>query len=144
MTRSRQFAAPLLLAILSLTYACKQDESIPAADLITIRQGQLISLPAGSQLFSDTIVVTACPPSAYCIAPNLVSVSLRFVSGTQSRLIRLFAPSVNYKRLRGIDYDSTGLALGGTTYKIILREGRYATSSSTTKTDEAIIQVTRL
>ena len=101
-------------------------------------------MTGGTQLFSDKVTVTPCPPNADCIAPYSVSVHLRLARGTQSKSFRLSAPGSNCKRREGAAHDSARVVLGGVTYKVILRESRYRTGSAAARMDEAVVQVSRL
>ena len=133
-----------MLLSLWLACACKQNEAIPANELFLIRQGRDVNMPMGLTFRSDTITVTVCPPNAYCIAPNFVSVSLQVTRGTFNQQLRLFAPTNNYKRIANAIGDSSGLVIDGMSYKIILRDGYYETSSANIPSGAATIQVSRL
>lgn len=136
----------ILIAVSIVFYACRSSNISPELppDYIVLRPGILIPTSVGVTAIADSISVSICPADAYCFAPNNATISLRLSKGTQSHSMRLFAWIPNYSRrptyVSG-PTDSTTIELGGQRYKVILRDGRYATTTGSENRPEAVIQV---
>lgn len=136
----------LLIAGSIFFYACQSSNvsSEFPPDYIVLRSGILIPTSIGVTAIADSVWVSICPADANCFAPNNATISLRLSKGTQSHSIRLFAWIPNYSRrptyVSGLT-DSTSVELGGQRFKVILRDGRYATATGSENRPEAIVQV---
>ncbi|MEZ0539915.1 hypothetical protein [Fibrella arboris] len=135
----------LLLAIITVAYACKQDASVPPlpAGYVEIQTGKPVLTSSNLTVIADTIRVSICPKPAACFAPDNVSASLRLVRDRESQSVRLFAFFDSQGRRDVSSSDSTGVRLGGQLYKVIL-SGQYIGETEQSRLGRAILQLAPL
>ena len=136
----------LLIVGTVLFSACKSSNVPPElpSDYIVLQSGVLLPTSVGLTAIADSVWVSICPANASCFAPNSAGLVLRLSKGTQSQSVKLFAWIPNYTRRLASPSgftDSTSVELDGQRYKVILRNGRYATASGSENRPEAIVQV---
>lgn len=146
MSRYLNITLSYLLLAIGFLYACQPNPVVPElpADHVALRAGVLVPTQAGLAVIADSINVSLCPPNADCLVQDNASVFLRLTNGSESKSVRLFAFIPNYTRQNGAAADSSGVNIGGQTYKVILRDGQVIDKSSNTPIRQVIIQVSRL
>lgn len=136
-----------LLILLSLVYACKQQDVSGLPPLPTgyveVQTGKSILTPAGLTVTADTVYLSICPKTTDCFAPDNVFASLRVGRNQESQSVRLFAFFGIQSRRDGSLSDSASVRLGGQLYKVIL-QGQYIGETDQSRLGRAIIQVATL
>lgn len=138
------FSASLLIG-LTIFAACKSDETLPV-DRVQLATNQSGRLASGVTVRVDTIQDSRCPQGGdiVCIWEGNAVVSAVLSKDVDSKRVRLVLGDdfgdINNKRP-----DSTGVSVGGGTYKVILRDVTpFPTGNQPVGTKQALIQITQL
>lgn len=145
MNHSRNKIAALFMAALPLAYACKTAEVTPS-NRVTLRAYQSARLQNDVTVRVDSLNESRCPQGVACIWEGNAVVKATLSKDTDQKQVRLVLgpdPTAAGNRQKP---DSTGVVLGGATYKVILRD--VTPYPSTVKPSQApaqaVIEVSKL
>ncbi|CCH01008.1 hypothetical protein FAES_2999 [Fibrella aestuarina BUZ 2] len=141
MNRFVNVAAASLFASATLFLACTHSSSTPSpANQIKLGQNQSGRLSSGVTVKVDSLSDSRCPINAICIWGGNVVLRAVLTKDTDTKSVRLtLGPDpANPTNKRP---DSTGVVLGGTTYKVVLRDVTPFPGSGSTEPKQALVEV---
>jgi hypothetical protein len=141
MNRSFLIIALLWAAGTLLLFACSNTASAPdPTDQVTLALNQSARLSTGITVKVDSLADSRCPVNANCIWEGNVRLRATLTKDADSKSVRLILgrDPANPANKRP---DSSGVVLGGVTYKVIVRDVVPLPGSGQARPTEAIIQV---
>lgn len=141
MNRFVTIVAASLFASATLFLACTNSASTPPpANQVKLAQSQSGRLSSGVTVKVDSLADSRCPINAICIWGGNVVLRAVLTKDTDTKSVRLVLGTdpTNPTNKRP---DSTGVVLGGTTYKVVLRDVTPYPGSATNEPTQALVEV---
>ncbi|MEZ0607142.1 hypothetical protein ACAW74_01445 [Fibrella sp. WM1] len=141
MNRPLQLAAASLFASATLFLACNNSSTAPApADQVKLALNQSGRLSSGITVKVDSLYDSRCPLNASCIWSGNVILRAALTKEAETKAVRLvLGPDLDNPTNKRP--DSTGVVLGGTTYKVVLREVTPYPGSGSAEPTKALVEV---
>jgi len=141
---TKPFAALLIVGTVFLAACNSSSSETTPTDRVSLGIHQSGRVGADVAVRVDSIQDSRCPLDANCVWAGEAKVKLVLSKGSDSTTARLII-GAGVKASDPNRQDSTGVSLGNSTYKVILREvNPYPSTSTVGQPQTAVVQVTKL
>ncbi|WP_338870545.1 hypothetical protein WBJ53_23050 [Spirosoma sp. SC4-14] len=140
---TKRLAGLLIVGTVFFT-ACNSSSETTPTDRVSLGIHQSGRVGTDVAVRVDSIQDSRCPMDANCIWAGEAKVKLLLANDSDSTTVRL-AIGAGIKPSDPDRRDSTGVLLGNSTYKVLLREvNPYPSTSTVGQPQTAVVQVTKL